>query len=442
MISVFEDKLHAFFVSPIGNDFNAGSRSAPLLTIGAAITKAVSEALGADIYVQENGAVGYDEQVTLATNVSVYGGYCRGWLRNRTACVTRIRPSTSSGGLFGDFGVFGDNGIYNVTLDGFTIQTPSGREGISESTYGILMDSPSTVVISNNVIISGAGGSGAAGANGGAYPNAKDGIAGSGSTGGQGGVGEYSGGLAGNGGVSFTAGTGGSAGQGVTAGLGGAGGTVGAAGIAGGNGGDGAPGTSSPGGANFGFVGAYYAPATAFPGLSGQPGSGGGGGGGGGGSLSIFTSGTGGGGGGGGGGGFEGAPGGGGRGGGASFGIFIDHPNLVIVSGNSITTGDGGAGGFGGSGSRSNLGGLGGAGAAGIGAGASGGPGGRGGSGGSGGSGGGGGGGPTIGILEVGGTPLIKSSNSITIGVGGAGGGATSPATPGATGRAVAELRM
>jgi len=170
MISVFEDKLHAFFVSPIGNDFNAGSRSAPLLTIGAAITKAVSEALGADIYVQENGAVGYDEQVTLATNVSVYGGYCRGWLRNRTACVTRIRPSTSSGGVFGDFGVFGDNGIYNVTLDGFTIQTPSGREGISESTYGILMDSPSTVVISNNVIISGAGGSGAAGANGGACP--------------------------------------------------------------------------------------------------------------------------------------------------------------------------------------------------------------------------------------------------------------------------------
>src|SRR5256885_14540223 len=75
MVSVFEDKAHTLFIGPTGNDANAGTRSAPMRTINAAITKSSTAALGADIYVQENGTAGYDEVVQLATGVSLYGGY-------------------------------------------------------------------------------------------------------------------------------------------------------------------------------------------------------------------------------------------------------------------------------------------------------------------------------------------------------------------------------
>lgn len=454
VIRVFEDKTRAFFVASFGNDLNPGTRTAPARTISGGIAKAAAS--GGDVYVQEAGATGYDERVFLAAGVSVYGGYCGGWIRNRTTCVTRIRPTTSRIGMSNrtDAGV----NFTNVTIDGFTIQTPAGRDATTatsaENSIGIWIYLPfGGVVISNNVIIAGAGGRGIGGVSEfirGPAAAGGNGSPGSGSAPGFGGAvgnGGVSGGAGGNGGGFLLPGTAGAPGTGgVGAGLGGGGGPVGATGFAGGNGAAGVQGSSGTGGASFGRGGhgggvepEGYVPADGTPGAAGTSGRGGGGGGGGGGSNNTSIVGFGGGGGAGGNGGLGGA---GaaqvGSGGGASLGIVISLAAAqVVIAGNTITTSNGGAGGNGASGGTGGPGGAGGSGGLGGPLSGAGGPGGRGGNGGNGGNSGGGGGGPTIGIVEeVGTASLNLISNSISVGFGGAGGVGSSPGTNGATGLA------
>ena len=450
VIFVFEDKLHTFFVSPLGGDGAAGTRLRPFRTIAKAIAVAGAQGLGGDVYVAENGSAGYDETVSLVTGVSLYGGYSSDWLRNSSAHVTYIRPPTRRIGMIGSL-------VSNLTIDGFTIQTLDAN-GSGESAFGIVLDRPNVnVVVSNNVILPGAGGAstrngspGVAGGDGApsldGFPGSPDNCCAPGLGGGLVQGGAYRGGGGGTGGSltsNFVGHTGESGYGPAGVGGGGAGGNGGAAGNPGRRGGDGEPGAkgadgeSGAGGDGLGsFSGTTYVPFDGKDGVSdGQSGTSGGGGGGGGGQVCDFClAGSGNGAGSGGGAAFGGTRATAGGGGGGSFGILIANAGyrLTLIN-NTIITASGGAGGAGGTGGAGGKGGTPGNGATAstneIGAGGNGG---RGGDGGHGGHGGGGGGGPSIGVLELGAFVSNKTGNTITPGPGGRGG--ASAGTPGAPG--------
>ena len=437
-LSVEEAAAPAVYVSKLGHDWNAGTMNAPLLTVGAGI--AAARAGG---FERVNIAFGsYVEHVTLATGVSLYGGYNQfDWTRDPQVNATRLEGSNP-----GEPTVFGSLAA-NVTIDGMTIEGANGQSG-NASSYAVILDHSNTIVISNNTILSGSGANGSFGSSGAqgwpggngapGFPGDPDGDAGNGGTG----AGGQCGGIAISGGAGGRGGPEGSnqglqGGDGAGPAGGGSGGTGGEGspgglslvqqglpgtdGMAGGNGSDGGDGT---GGSDFGGVVAVrYAPAHGIDGSDGTPGAGGGGGGGGGGQGGTFVvDGGGNGGGGGGAGGCGGGGGTGGKGGGGSFAVLLYNSSSIVISANAITTGDGGSGANGSYGGQGGSGGLGGPGAAAatdeIGAG---GKGGDGGEGGDGGFGGGGGGGPSIGILAVGGSRTV-SGNVFTLGSAGSGG--------------------
>jgi len=434
VIRVLEDKGHALWVAPGGDDANPGTRAAPKHTLQAAIDAANAAGLGADVY----AAAGiYSGSLTLRSNVSVYGGYSpTTLLRDVAANATVV-----DGGATAVTAVTA-SGVTTLTLDGLTIRSAGAAAG--GSSIAILLDNSSNVVISGNTIGSGAGGVGVPGTPGIPGLPGVDGIPGSNASspcpdsvlGGAGGTGvSFSGGRGGGGTVST--GHAGLSGAGPDSGAGGAGGAQSGgavrgadAGRAGGNGAQGA--VAGPNGASssdgFGSVtAAGYIPPSGSNGGTGMGGSGAGGGGGGGGTVLSFPAPTcGGGGGGGGSGGQGGLGGGGGGGGGASFGIVVVNGSTgVTISDNTITTGPGGQGGAGGGGGSGGFGGVGGSG--GVGSSAPGGKGGAGGPGRPGGGGGGGGGGPTIGVIEdatsaTNLTPSDFSGNVFTLGAAGTGG--------------------
>ena len=429
VVSVLEDKAHALFVSPVGNDANPGTRAAPFATIHAAIDAAVAGAQGADVYVA--GGL-YSGSLSLGRGTSVYGGFnATSWLRD-----VQANPTAIAGGPVAISGVRADS----LTLDGLTISSDAAITS-GASSIGIALDSSRGVVVSRNTITAGAGATGATGttpaasASGG---NGADGTiviitceglgaggTGNGYAGGDGGSGSHGNGNAGVNGSGPRGGAGGVGGSGVLLAI------QGGDGFSGGDGGTGATGS---GAAAIGTIGHLYVGAIGGTAGTGVAGSGGGGGGSGRGAV-LYCSGSGGGGGAGGSGGAGGL---GGHGGGASFGILLAHSSAVIRA-NAITTGFGGTGGAGGDGGFGGSGGTPGAGfdaglPAGIGAG---GAGGRGGRGGSGGTGGGGGGGPSIGIAEDSASVTNLSAgqaggNVFALGLGGGGGGPT--AGLGATG--------
>jgi hypothetical protein len=444
VVFVLEDKAHALWVSATGNDANPGTRSAPKLTIQNAIDAAAAEALGADVYV----SAGTYAAIWLASGTSLYGGYDATWLR--TFATPTSLGATSTVAVDG-------YAVSNVTIDHVRIESKNAAAFSSLSSYGIRLASPgSGVVISNNVIVAGAGGSGSDGASGAQGSNGQTGFAGTramylntqppGGPAGAGGGGAPGGGIGGAGGYpgsgGLTGANGGKAGFlfGGYGGVGGPGGTSGTFARAGSNaqdGSNGADGVSGAGGvASIAAVGSNFLPTAGGSGSDGANGSGGGGGGGGGGYDCYFNScdHSGNGGGGGGGAASGGGAGQGGRGGGASLGIFIlDAESPVTITGNTIQTNSGGAGGAGGTGAIGGTGGAGGPGAQEILTGSGfGGNGGAGGAGGRGGHGGGGAGGPSIGILEVGSVSSTKSTNQFQIGAGGAGG--TAPLNSGQVG--------
>jgi hypothetical protein len=434
VIFVLEDKAHALWVVPTGDDANAGSRGAPKRTIQAAIDAANTAGLGADVYVVSGT---YPGSLTLRPNVSVYGGFApTGFVRDIAVNATVVAGGTTA---------VAGTAANALTLDGLTIRSADAAIA-GASSIPILLDNSHNVVISRSRIIAGAGAAGAAGAPGApglpgvaggpgtpAPSNCVDSVPGG--AGGSG-AGLLSGGLGGAG--TLSSGHAGLSGSGPDSGAGGAGGAAPGGpkgtedGKRGGNGAQGAlDGPAGMSGDSFGSLSAAgYTPADGTSGGAGNGGSGGGGGGGGGGHVVPFPSTNicGGGGGGGGSGGQGGAGGGGAGGGGGSFGIVVMNGSTgVTISDNVVTTGSGGQGGAGGTGGSGGFGGVGGAEGAGQLSSGSGGKGGTGGAGRPGGGGGGGGGGPSIGVIEDATSvtnlaPASLGGNTFTLGPAGAGG--------------------
>ncbi len=429
----------AIFVSLLGADGNPGTRASPKRTIQAGITAA--QAGGLAVYIAEGT---YNETITLASGVGLYGGYQPSDWSRRAGNTTTI-----NGGVVA---VSGSSIGIALELQRLTINAMA-PSAAGTSSYGVrILNSSATVTIRSCTINAGPGAAG----NGG-------GTGGTGSGGGVGGGG--SGGSPGGGGSSSCGATGGRGGAGISGrstgnpgvagtlipggGSGGAGGGGGAPsadccvpgdgsnGSGGGGGGRGADGAAGSAAAALGSLSSgTYVPRNGGNGADGTPGGGGGGGGAGGGGRSgcPFSCGndTSGGGGGGGGSGCGGGGGGGGGSGGGSFAV-LSQASTVRVESSRLTTGNGGNGGVGGgagSGGSGNAGsgGGGGGGAAGDGAG-----GGRGGNGGNGGGGAGGAGGPSICVVYVGPVPTLVSTTCVA-GSGGAGAAGGSGAPGGPTG--------
>lgn len=467
------DVSKSVFVALSGSDDAAGSREAPVRTIGRAIELAVRDGKSAILVASGE----YGETFALSDGVSVHGGYdaAENWTRRGAPTIVR-----SFGPVLRADDVATATRVTHLRLEAFDATEP-GASAIGAMLVG------STGVAFEDVTIS--AGMGAAGVSPSRSPTGERGRVGSVGTasrltgncshfpnasptyasappGGAGGApvcGCGRGGRGADGGANVGGGAdGGRTGEygfrpestgcmsrevfGSSYGTAGpAGGAWRAAGRAGG---DGRPGTMGPAGGPGGELGVFtyetYVPADGFAGGLGGPGGGGGGGGSGGFCFfnDEFCTSTGAGGGGGGSGGCGGQGGAGGGGGGASVALYLWSSTAKLERVELIAH-DGGPGG---SGARGGAGGPGGDGGAGGGismttpasCGGIGGPGGRGGPGGQGGSGGGGGGGPSVGLL-LGGDSLQHEDStevSIRIGVGGAGGPGGPGAPAGQTGRA------
>ena len=428
----------AIYVATTGDDAFEGTRARPLKTIQAGINAAL--AAGSDVYI---GAGLYNESITLASGVSLFGGFDPStWVRDSfDPSYTPLFTSTIQGGTLAVDG----NGISGAIIEGLTITSADATIAGSGS-CGIRLIY-STVTLRHCSISAGNGAPGANGANGanglpgengvagqaGAKDNARNGNGGRGGNG----YGGGNGGRGGDGGYYYVddpdregngePGEDGYVGlYGGTAGTGGSGGDCDHEGENGSGGSGGSSGTSGvhgPGGSSGFLNNNLWVSAAGIAGTDGNPGNGGGGGGGGGGQYGMSTPGTGNGGGGGGGGGEGGYGGRCGQGGGGSFGLFVIESNITIEN-CTIRSGNGGNGGSGGSGGASGPGGAGGAGATygndEIGEG---GDGGAGGQGGNGGHGGGGAGGPSFSTFKYGWFSIIISTDSTYIyGSGGTGG--------------------
>ncbi len=455
----------AIFVSPAGNDLDAGDLAAPVRTIGKAIELAPGP--GAAIYVAEGL---YEESVTLVSGVALHGGFSLDFATRAPATsISEIRaPPSFSGQALGAVSCVGLTGD-EVVVDGFRIRGGDAFAAGTSSYAVYALDCDAALVLTGNEIIAGSGGDGEDGASAETAidgADGEDGTAGftttglcSGVTNPGGGGGALScGGVNVGGGAGGTApcpvsggcfpylapdpaaGEHGQAGQGPAPGAGGTAGddsfltnvTNCSSGTScmsclpgtprhGSHGADGADGTEGASGAGCSdplgsVVAGHWLASSAGLGGTGGPGSGGGGGGAAGGlevNLVCTTDdegvGSSGGGGGSGGCGGPGAEPGGGPGG--SFCVFLAFSappaSAPVISGNTLHGGAGGVGGDGGSGA---LGGKGGARGVGGGEGVfplglcteRAGPGGSGGEGGGGGGGGGACGGPAVGVFVAG----------------------------------------
>ena len=107
----------AVFVATSGNDTNAGTMLAPMLTLNAAIARAVAGSKGA-VYVSDGT---YEGRVTLASGVSIYGGYSadHGWARAATYVATILSSTVADARISAVEGV---NVVAPTTLDRLTIR--------------------------------------------------------------------------------------------------------------------------------------------------------------------------------------------------------------------------------------------------------------------------------------------------------------------------------
>ena len=424
-----------------GNDANPGTMAAAEADHGPGRYQRRRAGAGFDVYISEGT---YNETLTLANGVSLYGGYsaANGWARSVAYMVEIVGGTTAVTG----------NNLNSPTELQLLAITSASNSSPSGSSYALFLVNSNAVTLSNVVLEAGAGGPGSPGGSGS-----------SGSGGGTGSIGspgcENSNGFCDNcstppGGAGGTSSCGRTGGTGGIPGLGGSGGSTGGTGtggtpgggggsgccgngLVGGSGSNGSTGISGAGGSSFGGSAVTgYMVSDGVNGSTGGHGNGGGGGGGGGGGTDNCNS-YGSSGGGGGGGGCGGGGGTGGDGGGASVAMFLFSSTVAVIDCDFLTA-NGGAGGIGGNGGTGGTGGAGGPGGPYGGSGeqddggdgAFGGP---GGGGGNGGHGGGGGGGPSIGILCGTGSSLsLDSGNAYFLGSGG--GGGTSPGIDGAQG--------
>lgn len=411
----------AIFVSPVGDDANAGTRSAPKETLRAALDTAAAQ--GKDVYATQGN--NYRERLVMRNGVGLYGGYDTAWRRsltNRTQVTGAVVGSWAEGAVATD--ITTPTSLQHVTL---IAPSPGGAGG---SSYGLRAIRSGGLRLERVVASAAAGrggtpgGDGAAGqpgGNGGVSFTAARGITSWGRNGGQGGrVGCWEcgqdAGYPGEQGFLQAPGE-----NGLVGGPGGAGGPDSGNGVKGEIGDSGVKGRDGNGGSGGSALGGLWRSSSGQAGADGTHGHGGGGGGGGG-AIGVFED-PGGTGGGGGGGGQGGRGGGAGTGGGGSFGLFLVDSSGAVVKDSTLTASTGGPAAGGGSG------GFGG----GRGTGATGstkestfdeskgGDGGLGGHGGIAGGGGGGAGGPSI-ALFASNTALTDSGNALTHGTGGAGG--------------------
>lgn len=410
-VTVFEDLARALYVSPAGLAGNPGTREAPLASIQDAIDAADALGDGTDVYV---AAGTYDESLTLAANVGVYGGFdADSWAFDPDASMTLVQGGPTA--------VLA-RGASGIRVSWMHIHA-SDAVGDGATSIGLLLEDATDAILRGNVIEAGAGtdglrgedrstrgGQGGDGSRGGSHGSCSDATGGRG--GGVSGADGWNGGRGGAGGKS--SGSGGSKGNGDGGGAGGGGSTGRAAGSPGTPGDPGAIGNSGAGGAPFGSVDDNgYNPARGGTGGTGRAGFGGGGGGGGTNVVWAAIA-CGGGGGGGGEGGLGGYGATGGYGGGASLGLLLLGTSDVVVAESEIRTTEGGAGGNGGVGGAGQEGGDGGNGGSGDNDDRyPGGKGGKGGRGGQGGPGGGGGGGPSIGIVAQASVTLEASEGNV-----------------------------
>lgn len=432
IIWVLEDVAHTWWVSPTGNDGDAGTRAQPKATIQAAVDAANAAGDGGDVYVA--GGV-YTGSVELRSRVSIYGGFDPAtWIRD----IPAHRATLSGGAVHGS--------ADSLFLEGLEIRAADAVDS-GASSIALHLHNSRGIVIRRNVIVAGAGAvglAGAAGANGANGSNGGPGnlggvcIPGSFITPGAGGASFQAGGPGGGGRV--LGGDNGTGGTGPAGNGGGGANDQGGNGGTGFGGGEGTPGQDGSGGAAFGAVGLTgYAPSNGTDATDGTSGGGGGGGGGAGGFvITGIVNVCGPSGGGGGGGGQRSRGGKAGGGGGASIGVLLTGSTDAAVIDDSITTGGGGAGGKGGSRGTPGDGGAGGPGktilcdqtfpsfCTGFS-----GDGGSGGFGGFGGNGGGGGGGPSIGIMQSASSIVLLSGNVFTLGAAGAGGLGGNNGSPG-----------
>lgn len=436
------DASRALFVATNGDDGNPGTRALPMRTIQAAIDRIANTSTTMNqIYVS---AGTYNEQITLRSGISVYGGFSRanGWERSPSH-VTSIENlnALDSGNVIAVKG----NGINGARLQNFTIRSGGANSFITgtnqgASSYGVHCVSCTDLALVGNKITAGVGAPGKDGATGSAGEP--------GGTGSPGLAGHHNKDLPGAGGKGGTSscgrpgGDGGRGGsEGANQGYSGADGTVNVRGGDGGVGGDpgqpgkpgatsnitSASGSSGAGGDSSGsFTNYFWIGSVGKSGGQGDAGHGGGGGGGGGGQGCFWCdNGSGNGGGGGGAGGCGGKGGYGGSAGGGSFGIVLANSTNALISNNTILTATGGRGGSGGKGGDGGK-----RGDKGIGAVyqsseiGNGGDGGYGTAGGNGGYGGGGSGGPSIPVVTSGSSIQgnLETANTLTPGTGGAGG--------------------
>ncbi|MBL8604465.1 MAG: hypothetical protein JNK72_21240 [Myxococcales bacterium] len=435
----------AIFVSPRGNDANDGSQMMPKRTMASAIAAAAAARPVRAVYA---AAGNYDGAFTLASGVSVYGGYDdqNGWARTRDSLTVVNVPSS---------GALAQRIASPLELQLITIQA-AGATGTGQSSYGLrVLQSTATVTLRACTVAANAGSAGRDGTEGNVGAGGAPGGNASGSSPGGGGSLCGSGGGSGGGGVGGTrdgnTGGMGSGPAGVTGGGGGSGGSRGGGCLNSRNGG-GAPANSGVGangtnGANGGAAAplgsldttsGLYTATSANNGSAGAAGGGGGGGGSGGGDAQVCgfscCDRTSGGGGGGGSGGCGGSGGTGGTSGGGSFAIVAVSSQVELV-GTRVQAGRGGNGGRGANGGNGGNGGGPGNGAGGSGTAGAGAAGSRGGAGGAGGAGGGGSGGPSVCVFYLG-TPPAQSQVTCTRGGGGAAGqGGTSPSGPAPSGQ-------
>ncbi len=481
--------LNGVFVAKNGDDGNIGTIDEPMLTVNAAISRALF--LGKrDVYV----ATGvYSESVVLQPAVNLYGGYSSDFKVRDVALYETVIMGLEPSVQFPGAVTVGNVADEPTTLDGFTIFGFDTDEAGSSS-YGIYVrDCTANLVVRNNHVYAGNGGDGDGGADG---EDGADGIDGGGGSGAymyattscnEAGVVKQGGsaGVMSCGAVDVSGGGGGHSycptmnaepdngeyglqGLGPGAGAGGGAGfdavflancglcnvpaaepMDGADGI---HGADGVSGAAGPGCSDVAgtVAGGLWVPSNGGVGGPGLASGGGGGGGAGAGVDNLINcneqiGGT-------GGGGASGACGGtvglDGGGGGGSFGLFLYYSvpgaSVPVVESNYFLGGKGGSGGHGGSGGTGGVGGTGGSG--GLESGVAwcarkGGNGGNGGIGGHGGGGGGGCGGVSYATFAFGHDGLdlsaVKADNTLAVGNGGSGGsGGPSIGNPGGLGSA------
>ncbi|MBV8760880.1 MAG: hypothetical protein JO257_26535, partial [Deltaproteobacteria bacterium] len=157
----------AIYVAPNGKDTATGTRSDPLKTIGAGITKASMHVPAVGVYVQVGD---YSEQVAMKAGVDVFGGYDTSWMMAASGATTIVGPA---GGA--------------VTVDGITVATAlhhvtiksADATGAGASSIAVLVSGGSKMItLESCTVLAGAGAKGT---------DAGDGVGGAGGNDGGGG---------------------------------------------------------------------------------------------------------------------------------------------------------------------------------------------------------------------------------------------------------------